>query len=72
MHPRMTHIQASAHDASEHSFASAGARAFGNEYAGSAVASALYHAFAERKPRRSLPHLERLLEEVSDHEVKKP
>ena len=44
-----------------HIFASAGALAFVNAYSGSAVASALYHAFAERKPRRSLPHLEHLL-----------
>jgi hypothetical protein len=61
MHPRMTNIQASAYDAYEHIFASAGALAFFNEYSGSAVASALYNAFAERKPRRSLPHLEHLL-----------
>jgi len=44
----MTNMQASAHDASEHIFASAGARAFVNEYAESAASPALSHAFAER------------------------
>jgi hypothetical protein len=57
---RMTNIQAAAQDAYAHIFASAGALAFVNEYSGSAVASALYNAFAERKPRRSLPHPEHL------------
>jgi hypothetical protein len=49
MHPQMTNIQASAHDAFEHIFASAGALVFVNEYSGSAAASAPYHAFAEHK-----------------------
>jgi hypothetical protein len=42
-------MQAVARDAHAHIFASAGALAFVNEYSGSAVASALSHAFAERK-----------------------
>jgi hypothetical protein len=37
MHPRMTNMQASAYDAFEHIFASAGALAFVNEYSGSAA-----------------------------------
>jgi hypothetical protein len=49
MHPRMTHRHAEAQDAFEHSFASAGALAFVNEYAESAAPPALYHACAERK-----------------------
>jgi hypothetical protein len=49
MHPQMTNIQASAQDASSHIFASVGALVFVNEYAGSAAASAPYHAFAEPK-----------------------
>jgi hypothetical protein len=32
MHPRMTHMQAEAHDALYHIFASAGALTFVNEY----------------------------------------
>ena len=40
MHPRMTNMHAEAHDAFEHSFASAGALAFVNAYAGSAALSA--------------------------------
>jgi hypothetical protein len=42
-------MQASAHDAHEHRFASAGVLAFAHEHAGSAVPPALYHAFAERQ-----------------------
>jgi hypothetical protein len=49
MHPRMTHMQAEARDAFEHIFASAGARAFVNEYSESAASPALSHAFAERQ-----------------------
>jgi hypothetical protein len=49
MHPRMTHMQAEAHDAFEHIFASAGALAFVNAYSESAAPPALSHAFAERK-----------------------
>jgi hypothetical protein len=45
----MTHMQAEAHDAFEHIFASAGALAFVNEYAGSAALSAPSNAFAERQ-----------------------
>ena len=43
-------MQAKASDAFEHIFDSAGARAFANAYAASAVAPALYHAVAERTP----------------------
>ena len=50
MHPRMTNMHASAHDAYEHIFASAGVLAFVNEYSESAASPALYNAFAERKP----------------------
>ena len=50
MHLRMTNMQGEAHDAFEHSFASAGALAFGNESSESAAPPALYNAFAERKP----------------------
>ena len=50
MHLRMTHMQSEAHDAFEHSFASAGALAFVNEYSESAAPPALSNAFAERKP----------------------
>src|SRR5438445_13620237 len=46
----MTNMQGEAHDAFEHSFASAGALAFVNEYAESAAPPALSNAFAERKP----------------------
>ena len=49
MHPWMTNMQAEAHDAFEHIFASAGALAFVNEYAGSAALPAPYNAFAERQ-----------------------
>ena len=49
MHLRMTHMQAEAHDAHEHSFASAGALAFVNEYSELAASPALSNAFAERK-----------------------
>ena len=49
MHPQMTNMHAEAHDAFEHIFASAGALAFVNEYAGSAALSAPYNAFAERQ-----------------------
>ena len=48
MHLRMTNMHAEAHDAFEHSFASAGALAFVNAYAESAAPPALSHAFAER------------------------
>ena len=43
-------MQAKAPEAFEHIFDSAGARAFVNEYAESAVAPALYNAVAERTP----------------------
>ena len=49
MHSRMTNMQASARDAYEHIFASAGALAFVNEYSGSAASPAPYNAFAERQ-----------------------
>ncbi len=49
MHLRMTNMQAEAHDAHEHIFASAGALVFVNEHSGSAAASAPYNAFAEHK-----------------------
>jgi len=49
MHPRMTSMQAKAHDAFSHIFASAGALAFVNEYSESAALPALSHAFAARK-----------------------
>src|SRR5713101_3566505 len=49
MHPRMTSMQAEAHDAFSHMLASAGALAFVNESAESAASPALSHAFAERK-----------------------
>src|SRR5262249_1716331 len=49
MHPQMTNIQAEAHDAFEHIFASAGALVFVNEYSGSAAPPAPYNAFAEHK-----------------------
>jgi hypothetical protein len=45
----MTNMQAEARDAFEHIFASAGARAFVNEYSESAASPALYNAFAERQ-----------------------
>jgi hypothetical protein len=45
---RMTKMHAEARDADEHIFASAGARAFVNEYSESAALPALYNAFAER------------------------
>jgi hypothetical protein len=54
----MTNMQSEAHDAFEHSFASAGALAFVNEYAESAAPPALYHAFAERKPACPLAPLD--------------
>ena len=41
-------MQAEAQDAFEHSFASAGARAFVHEYSESAASPALSNAFAER------------------------
>ena len=43
-------MHAKASDAYEHILDSAGALAFGNEYAESAASPALYNAFAERKP----------------------
>jgi hypothetical protein len=49
MHPRMTNMHASAHDAYEHIFASASALAFVNEYSGFAASPAPYNAFAERQ-----------------------
>ena len=49
MHPQITNIQASAQDAFEHIFESAGALVFVNEYSGSAAASAPYNAFAEHR-----------------------
>jgi hypothetical protein len=49
MHPQITNIQASAQDAFEHIFASAGALVFVNEYSGSAALPAPYNAFAEHK-----------------------
>jgi hypothetical protein len=45
----MTNMQAEAHDAFEHIFASAGALAFVNEYSGAAALPAPYNAFAERQ-----------------------
>jgi hypothetical protein len=57
MHPRMTNMQAEAHDAFEHIFASAGALAFVNEYSGSAALPAPYNAFAECKPASSITPL---------------
>jgi len=49
MHPQMTNIQASAQEAFEHIFASAGALVFVNAYAGSAAPPAPSHAFAAHK-----------------------
>jgi hypothetical protein len=49
MHPQMTNMQAEAHDAFEHIFASAGVLTFVNEYSGSAALPAPYNAFAERQ-----------------------
>jgi len=46
---RMTNMQAEAHDAFAHIFASAGAPAFGNAYVESAALPALSNAFAERQ-----------------------
>jgi hypothetical protein len=57
MHLRMTNMQAEAHDAFEHIFASAGALAFVNEYSESAALPALYNAFVERKPAWPLAQL---------------
>jgi hypothetical protein len=57
MHPRMTHMQAEAHDAFEHIFASAGALAFVNAYSESAASPALSHAFAERTQASSITPL---------------
>ena len=54
---RMTSMQASAHDAHEHILESAGALAFLNEYSESAVAPALYNAFAERQQACPLAQL---------------
>ena len=57
MHPQITSIQASAHDAFSHTPESAGALAFGNEHSGSAALPAPYNAFAERTrvcPARTL------------------
>ena len=49
MHPRMTNMHATAHDAFSHIFASAGALVFVNAYSGSAAATAPYNAFAAHK-----------------------
>ena len=49
MHPRMTNMQAAAHEAYEHIFASASALAFVNESSGSAAPPASSNAFAERQ-----------------------
>jgi hypothetical protein len=49
MHRRMTNMHAEAHDAFEHSFASAGALAFVTEDSASAARPALDHTFAERQ-----------------------
>ena len=49
MHPRMTHMQAEAHDAFKQIFASAGVLAFINESSGSAALPAPSHAFAARQ-----------------------
>jgi hypothetical protein len=57
MHPPMTHMQAAAPDAFEHSFASAGALAFVNEYSGSAAVPAPSNAFAERQHAYSISSL---------------
>lgn len=51
---RMTKVQAEAHDAFSHIFASTGALAFINEDAGAAAAPAPYHAFADRTRALSL------------------
>jgi len=48
MSPRITNIQAKARDAFEHTLDSARARAFVNEYSGSAALPAPYNAFVER------------------------
>ena len=49
MPPRMTNMQAEAYEAFSPILASAGALVFVNAYAGSAAASAPYHAFAEHQ-----------------------
>jgi hypothetical protein len=49
MHPRMTSIQAQAHDACEHTLESAGALEFVNDSSGSAAPPAPSNAVAERK-----------------------
>jgi len=49
MRPRMTNMQAVAHDAHEHIFASTGALTFVDEYSGSAASPALSNAFVERQ-----------------------
>ena len=61
MHPQMTNIQASAQDAFEHIFASAGALVFVNEYAGSAASPAPSHAFAARQLACPFPQREHTL-----------
>ena len=57
MHPRITNMQAEAHDAFSHIFESAGALAFVNEYSESAALPALSNAFAERKQACPLAQL---------------
>jgi hypothetical protein len=49
MRPRMTNMQAVAHDAHEHIFASPGALTFVDAYAGAAASPAPSHAFVERQ-----------------------
>jgi len=49
MRPRMTNMERPAFDAHQHSFASAGALEFINEYSGLAASPAPYNAFAEPK-----------------------
>lgn len=49
MHPPMTNMHAEAPEAFDHIFASAGALAFVNAYAGAAALPAPYHAFAARQ-----------------------
>ncbi len=61
MHPQRTNRQASAQDASEQIFASAGALAFVNAYAGSAASPAPYHAFAARQLACPFPQREHTL-----------
>ena len=66
MHPQMTNIHASAQDAFEHIFASAGALVFVNEYSGSAALPAPYNAFAERQLACPFSHSSTLEEMTHD------